>query len=454
MPTTVHYPTAWVNLYLLLEDLQQPGAGELVTLSGTPLELRVEKNSPQEADTIEVTVDLEDFPFDPRVLRAATIEAFVADAGSSDANFWRVKKPDEMRPYAVFAGVVDEPESTFDDEHRTFRLKGRDYTAYFLDAEMEPGDISYIREGKKLSFAQVLRELLDQREATQAIEIDDRDGLAAKLFPADYKVRSGEGKKGARQSRDGETIWDVVQELALEAGVIVYVELDKVVVREPATIFGSEIDEERLLTWTLGGDVLSLVQTRSLGRQHGINVLVTSYDPDAKKTLRALSPEDAGQEEKEEIAVSGVADAGRAVKSKKRAQVRPFVVRGIREQSQLQRIADQIREQLRHHELEGVLTTVAMVDSRGKPATDFTYGDPVILQLSDTVQGIGFKPVEAQIQDLVAKGYPQQAAQGLALALDRFKVPFYLHRASYRFSTSSGFELEVEFRSRKQVELA
>jgi hypothetical protein len=448
---TVHYPTAWVNLYLLLEDFGQPGAGELITLSGTPLDLRVEKNSFQEADTAEITLDLEDFPFDPRVLRAATVEVFLADAGGIDTHFWRVKNPLEMRPFAVFAGVLDEPTSKFDDDHRRFTLRCRDYTAYFLDAEMEPGELSFKREGRKLSFVELLRDLLDQRETTRALAIEDRDGIGAKIFPADYKVREGEGKKGARRTREGETIWDVVQQVALEAGVIVYVELDRVVVREPATIYGDEIDTERLITWTLGRDVMKLEQSRRLGRQHGINVLVTSYDPDAKKTLRALAPKDAGQEEKKEIAVSGLGDMGRAVRSSARAHVRPFVVSGIREQSQLQRIADQLHEQLRHHALEGTLDTDAMADGNGRPVQAFAYGDPFVIELSDSAQGFGFEPTEKQIRDLVAKGYPEKDAKSLALSLDRLRVPYYLHRATYTFSSENGFDLSLELRSRKQV---
>jgi len=470
MPGKVIYPTAWINLYLLLDDFGQPEPDRLITLSGTPIELHVEKNAYTEADTVEVVLDLEDFPFDPRIIRGATVEAFAADAEQVDdaATFWRGKSMDELRQLALFAGVIDEDEATFDEKHRHIRLKGRDYTAFMLDAEMPVPTLAWVKDGKRLSFRELIRVILDKRKTTENLVVEVRGDLP-EICPAEYKRRadkqttSGKAttdKTSKRKTRDGETIWDVIQEIALEAGLIVYVDLDTVVIREPATIFGTKLDERRLVTYTLGSDVASLVKTRMLGRQSDIGVLVTSFSNGVSRFARSFEGSKAAASGvRKEVAASGLgASAGNRIVDTEKSDathLRRFVVRGIEDQTQLQRIADQLSQLIRHHEMEGTLETAELVDSSGRGVQRIGYGDPLVLELSDAVQSIGFKPLEQQIQDLASKGYTKPQASKIALSIERLQVPFYVHKVSYDFSTrdAEGFKCSIDIRSRKQVDL-
>lgn len=452
----LHYPTAWVNVSLLLEDFGQPDPDRAIALAGHPLEFNVTINAFNQADTAKVTIGLEEWPLSPRLLRGGTVHVFLADAETMvDERFWLSKTPDEMRELAVFAGVVDEPRVTIDDRRRRVELKCRDYTAYFLDATVEGDSITYVEGGRKLSFEEVLQNLLDQRDTTRALAIDYQADV---IYPADYKRRGDDPKLGRRRKKHGETVWEVVTELALEAGFVVYVDLDTVVVREPQTIFVGGGDPETRVRYVLGGSEASvsrLVTSRDLGRQHGINVTVTSYDPDAKRTLVARSPLQPEDEPKETLEPAKIGQLSRKKNAKKTTQRtdRPFVVRGISSQVQLQRIADQLREQLRHHEMEASIESRDMVDANGRPVQKLRYGDPVEIALGADLTSVIAKPAEEQVRDLLAIGYEDEDARSIALGLERLQVPFYVHRANHRFSSRRGYELDLEVRSRKQVDL-
>jgi len=455
----IFHPSAWANLYVRLENFGQSSPDELVHVSGVPLRFTVERNPYNKADTAEIFVDFEDLPLDSRILRGATVELFFGDTGQlfeRASDYWLAQDSDALREQAVFLGVVDTTKAVVDDDHRKITLSCRDYTAYFLDAEIAGDEITYVDRGRRLSFREVLERVVSQRDTTSAMEVV-LDG-APEIFPADYLRRGDDPVLGKRHARNGETVWDAIQEIAFSAGLIVYVELDRIIVREPRTLYiDGETDAGRLTRWTLGLDVRSLGMSRDLGRQHGINVQVTSYDPDAKRTLIARSPENPEDEPDLRVPAAKIGTAAKARRGKKtvRTTFRPYVVRGIEDQAHLQRVADQIREQLRHHELEVEIEANDLVDSEGRRTTALGYGDPVQVAIARPLFSVLSEPVEAQVRRLLALGYDADAAGSIALALDRLRTPFYLHRVTHRFDgrQGGGYAITIEARSRKEIDL-
>ena len=450
------YPTAWIQFDIALEDFGQPDPSRIITLSGEPASVRVERNAFNEADTAEVVLDFEDFPFDPRIVRGGIVQVFLADAGEVNQNFWPARTAEQLRDLIVFVGVIDRISSTFNDKHRQFRVEARDYTAYFLDAEIgvtAHASFDFKRNGEPMSLVEIIETVVQdpKRPQTHEIEVEVRDGIPD-IFPADYMKRGGTEKVGSRLSRNGETIWGFFTELALYAGVIVYVELDKIVIRRPRTLFVDGVDSERLSTWTVGQNVMSLVKRRALGRQTGIKVIVTSYDPDTKKTRRAEQGEDVALAT--ELVAPKVGNTSRTVEEPPARSVRLITVRGITSQPQLDEIAEQYFELLRHQEMEAVVKTHEMRDSTGRPVQQLCYGDPVTFQISDSAEGFGFIPIEAQVRHLIERGYSPETAEAVTVSLDRMRVPFYVHRVEYQYDSAQGFELELEMRSRRQVDLS
>lgn len=443
------FPTTFARLDLLLEDFGTGEASEVVTLEGPVVEFQVERNPYNEADTFELTVDWEDFPLDPRIVRAGTAEIHFADAEAIDELYWSRLGPEEVRATTLHIGVIDEIEGELDDQWRRTRLKGRDYTAFLLDSEPPADFVLTLKADKTLT--EYVREFLDLDPPGTMKRIGIRlvEGTTDPV-PFDYKSE----KK--REVKDGESWWDILQELAFDAGLLLYVELDEVVLRAPKELYDARSSTEEPWRWTLGSDVKAFRPRRVLARQHGVNVRVTSYTPDLPGgKLEAIHPKNPLRAEKAQVDASPVGSAEKTTSTEKEVTFSQFTVRGITDLRQLERIAEQVWEQLRHQEFEGSLETDALVDSSGRNVAAMKYGDPVVLDVQETLRSFQALTTEAQVRALQQRGYASGEAQRIAQAISFLSVPFYLHKATHRFSSEGeeGYSLEVEVRARKQVDL-
>jgi hypothetical protein len=462
---TVLYPTALVVVHLLPELGQE--TPDMITFATVPRRLKVEKNDIQSADTIEFELDLEDFPLDPRIIRAVTVEAFIADAGGTGP-FWESLRTDvaTLRKYAIFAGIIDEVTSQIDSD-RVVTMKGRDYSAYLLDAELESKELVY---GSK-TLVQIIRDLLDQRETTKAIQIETRGDGIERLVPRTYMIRGDAPKIRSvktlkerdtlhRKKQEGNTAWEVIQEMALLGGVVAYIELDTLVLADPATLNVDDPSSARETHFTLGREIDSYSPCRRMGRRTGVRVIVSSWDVEAGKTRRAGSPKgilegklgvlDAGQDQ---ISAAPLGSAGKAIRVN--AHARPYVVRGIRDQNQLQAIADCIRVQLEHHEMDVSVDVMRLSDSNGKPLQDLRYGDPVAIDIDANFPSSLASPIEDQIARLLSLGYPVADAEALTKAVNQLHVPYWLNGATYSFTEEEDDSLRVtlSLRSRRPIEV-
>jgi hypothetical protein len=459
VPTAL-YPTALVVVHLLPELGQE--TPDMITFATVPRSLKVEKNDIQSADTIEFELDLEDFPLDPRIIRAVTVEAFIADAGSTDP-FWESIRTDvaTLRKYAIFAGIIDEVTSQIDTD-RVVTMKGRDYSAYLLDAELESKELVY---GSK-TLVQIIRDLLDQRETTKAIQIETRGEGIDQIIPSKYMTRGDAPKIRSvktlrerdtlhRKKQEGNTAWEVIQEMALHGGIVAYIELDKLILATPATLNVDDPSSPRELHFTLGREIDSYSPCRRMGRRTGVRVRVCSWDVEQGKTRQAFSPRlsdltDSGQDQ---IPATPLGSQGKPTRFNVHA--RPYVVRGIRDQNQLQAIADCIRVQLEHHEMDVSVDVMRLSDSNGKPLQDLRYGDPVVIDIDANFPSSLASPVEDQIARLLSLGYPVADAEALTKAVSQLHVPYWLNGATYSFTEEEDDSLRVtlSLRSRRPIEV-
>jgi hypothetical protein len=460
---TVLYPTALVVVHLLPELGQN--TPDMITFATVPRSLKVEKNDIQTADTIEFELDLEDFPLDPRIIRAVTVEAFIADAGNTDP-FWETIRTDvaTLRKYAIFAGVIDEVTSQIDTD-RVVTLKGRDYSAYFLDVELESKEIAY---GTK-TLVQIIESIVhDPRRPTTAnIQIELRGDGIDKLVPANYMIRGNAPKirtVKTLKERDtnhlkrqhGNTAWEVIQEMALHGGIVAYIELDKLILATPATLNIDDPLSAREVHFALGRDIDSYSPSRRMGRRTGVRVLVSSWDPEQGETHQAFSPKrsDLKNSGLDKIPAAPLGGEGKPVRVITDHR-RPYVVRGIVDQNQLQAIADCIRIQLEHHEMDVSVDTLRLNDSNGKPLQDLRYGDPVVIDIDANFPSSLASSVEDQIARLLSLGYPVADAQALTKAVNQLHVPYWLNGATYEFQEAEDDSLRVTLglRSRRPIDV-
>lgn len=453
-PPVYQFPQAYVRFELIVDDVGQDDPKALIPLAGFPSEVSVVWNNYQEADTASVTVAFDDFPFEPRILVGGVVEVFLDDAEQIDPGHFPRMTGSQLKERCIFAGMIDKVEGVFDEAGRRSILECRDYTAFLLDASPEAGEIEF---GNKTLY-DILRGLLDARDSTKRIEIDDRDGVAASVRPSEYMVRGseagGEDDTSTFKVEEGDSVWDVMQRLWLAAGLIGYIDLDQLVIRRPTTLYKGEAPPAGSAMYLLGGNLLSATFSREMGRRTDIHVRVTSYNPDTGETLTAVSPK--VSELRAEAGAPRVASAPVASGKKTKTsvvQVTPYVVNGITSPEHLQRVADELRESLIHHETEIRVSTKSLYDAQAKPVVSLKYGDPVVVGLSDTLDSILVKPAAEQIQDLLDRGWQQADAKKLADALSSLEVPPYLHEARIDFDAKSGVSIELTLRTRQEVRL-
>jgi len=456
----VRYPTAWCRIQLKLEDFGQGNAEDLLVLEYIPLEAKVTKNSFDEADIFRVKIDFEEFPLDPRIIEGASCEIYMAGSDGLDADFWEKQSLDFMREHCEIIGVVDSIKGGIGEEGRITELTGRDYTAYFLDAQVDVTPVSYLAEDgvTKLTFVEVIEKVLAQRPTTEAITIRDPD-LVEKIYPGDYKQGGDDPKTAKRKKKKKETVWEALRDIAIEAGHVIYVDLDEIVIRKPRTIFvGEPQDQSKWLRFTIGYDVKEFHPSRKMGRQQGIRVRCTSFLDQDHKRLVAVYPE-AGFTKTEikakKIKAEGFQGGGTGENAVPSLTFRSYVFRGIKTEDHLKRIAKELYALVSHHELEGSFTTEEMVDSNGKPVWAIRYGDPITFGVAESLASIITLDMEAQIAVLVEYGYGEEAARALMLSIDQASVPFYIHSVMHEFRVEDegGFTMTAEIRSRRQVDI-
>ena len=172
----VRYPAAKVRIQVRFEDfkatpvlpplLPKPGTGpeafglgvvhdipigtfKSVGFDIVPLNFTVEKNSPRKADTAKVELLYRQLPFNPQILKAATIQVFAGMVSSED--FARACGPTgaqglllpDVVPQGwafagqsneIFRGFIDDWTAIFESTER-IELTARDCTGFLLDAE-------------------------------------------------------------------------------------------------------------------------------------------------------------------------------------------------------------------------------------------------------------------------------------------------------------------------------
>lgn len=462
----VFAPQVMMRLHLLLDDFGQDGADELLEAVELPIaEYEVERNPHSEADTAELTVSIEDLPLDPQVVRGATVEVYQGASDSLDPSFWSRADLSVEGGLALFVGVVDEMEANYAEGKWQAKLRCRDYTAYFLDVDVDPNPVSFVGAGgRKKTLLEVVEAMVHppgddeatavRRARTAAIEVDDRDGAAAALYPADYMARK-DGATQDRGARANESAWEALQEVVTTGGLVAYIEHDRLVLRRPSTLYLPDANADPIV-WTLGYDVEEFTTHRNLARQTAVNVLCISYLPSedrvGRRRIEARWPDPPIVDAKPVAATPGD-DSTQAVASAGSITFRPFVVRSVDSESHLREIARQLYERIGHEEVDASFSTRSMTDSLGRSVTTMTYGDTVRVDRSETLRSIHAQSAEERARHLLSIGYTPAQAAAIAHATDRLEVPYYLHRMVHRYSSDSGYECRVEVRARRDVEL-
>lgn len=438
------YPQAIATLRVLWEDFGDKASAALKEPYSLETEIkrgRVTINSYTEADTFEIELDYKTFPFDPRAIKACQVEVHMENRKTLyDAS----RNLDLIKPTAentIFQGFADEDQMAFDDSTRTIRLRGRDFTSLFVDA---PWRATALPLDKPVD--QILSDILTTLKAAGDITVDNRTGVITLPILAQYYPDFGGTQSGKRNARKNETYWDVIQDIVQKAGLIAYIELDKLVLTKPRNLF----DANQSVRFVMGKNLKNLEITRKLAKQKGFNVEVRSVVGKqvlvAKIPLEAKNIEGAGIE----VLIDKQGVRGR-VEDKEPAPYLTFFVANVTSKNHLIEVGEKVFEELGRQQIEGRFTTMDMeAPTDNQECFDLLKlrnGTPirVVIDVDDLQQIKQQATVAQRIRYLKARCYPESIAKIFAETMGKFSTPFYTRSVEYSIDSETGFKIDVDF---------
>lgn len=464
---TFYYPQAAVSLRILLENngSSDPRLNQEYSINITPKSLRVTINDYTKADTFSMELDYKNFPFDPRTIRAVGVTIFMEDQKSlfdTDAKQFKTIEPKSSTASsasnAIFLGFADEDAINFDENDRTVTLEGRDYTALMLDEPYNDKAPISMTTNLENVIAGLLLRLKSTREIQVLVDpkIDDLPTLAQ--FYPDFNPLSG-----ARSKRRTETYWDVIQDLASKAGLIIFIELDKLRITKPNALY----DREDLKQFVWGKNIKRLSFKRKLGRMKNFNVGVRSLNMEKKEVLQAIIPADSSVSwsltngiPQKTIQTERLLPNGET--EKKDAPIIMFRIPDVANKEALVAIGESLFEELGRQQIEGTLETNDMCTIEGDvgnsslaenatgvefDVTKIRNATPIEIGIDQgDISAIGkLKTPAERTKYLVQRCYDPFIAAIFAETMGKFGTIFYTRAVDFKFDGTNGFSMSLDF---------
>jgi len=462
----VYYPQAAITLRVRWEtfgDENDPLLSKQTVIRVNPRQLTVNINDYTEADKFSCEIDYKNFPFDPRSLRSIGVTIHVQDMGSlfdRDGNRTRLEpSQDEI----LFLGFVDEETIRFDDSSRTVKFSGRDFTSLLVDQPyFTQSQKGFEQEGRakgplllRRPVDLIISDLLSELPQTQDIEVVNRTGEDLPVLAKDAKDH--EKTSGQRNTKKKESYWDAIQSLARSVGLIAYIELDKLIITKPRALY----DATQAKQFIFGKNLKKLSYKRKVGRVQEFNVAVRAFDFDNKQMILVKIPEQASDAFarrigvlQQEVKLTKLDTRGKEVEAEP-APYLSFLVPNVKSFEQLQAIGESVFEELGRQQLEGEMETKDMIVSFGTEqnpvefdVTKLRIGTPLRIEIDDERDLKKIRRLEsneARTNYLIQRGYRNDVARALAVALGRFNPIFYTKAVEFQFDSENGFSTRVDF---------
>lgn len=485
---------------------EQLGQFQAIGIDMVPHSASIELNSYRVADTAKCTIALRDLPFDPRIIRAATLQIFGGTFTSSEYSEAMTNNEVLLLPDAVpegrgeagqsnelFRGFVDEWEMSLDAEGKdTISITARDTTGPLLDEEIPE---QFLQDLPDLPL-DVLIQLLLTGDGIPQQQLSRRYGLPgfrgivvlneSSMVPLptvsqirhptyfDSKRTTKKGRKRPPANLQKQSYWDVITDLCVSAGFIVYIRpgtkpvvlpglgavlpAAEIVISDPRTYYGDaapsgiDLSAQRLLIY--GINVKSLRVRRKIGGVKVPSIEVRSFDPVTGLRLSARYPP----------LIRGKTNRARVGLGDKE-EVKVFLldeISGPGALPQLEAAARSIYDQMGRGEMEVEVTTkhlsaleTYLDDGIEADLFRLRPGDPVAIEVNNALIDTGqvsahtlftSAGIDARIASMIASGIPEAAATLAATAMDNpfLQTTFRTSRIHWQWDHNAGWEAQVE----------
>jgi len=458
-----------------------------------PISAQWHMNGVRQADTLSMTVQWRDFPFDPRAIRSLAVKYFLGCVSADDAdrgNRGEVRAnatvggdsllfstvPDtytdpfgKPRTNLRFEGFADEGKISLDESSGSVSFEFTDNTSMLIDQPAPPRltvsakqPIDRAIAGYLAAFPQMRGLSVEYRPKTD----DDDKPVLGKVLSATAKAKKDEGPTPAGSAKL--TVWDYLTDVCGSIGHIVRVEGTTIVIQRARTLYGGQYrrPDDPFTGREISGQGAPplLISTRMYG--YGINVQgleigrawrqrettnieVRSYDNDRKKTIIARFPEKN--------------DRVKSLHPGNAAELKFEVhrVSGITDQKTLKIVAQNIFEGKNRNEMGVVLETPNLGsfggDNLDPDALDLREGDPVRVEIVRQPDDVGANTIldlqRGLASQIVALGFPQDVADAYEKARSRLAFPttFRVKSGLFDWQNDKGVTMKLELTNYVEV---
>lgn len=454
---SVAYPQAAVVLRVIWEDFgtEAPALQNTYTLEILPKRISVRLNNYREADEFDIEMDYRTFPFDPRLIRSCQVSIHVENMKSLVDENGATRKIKPLAPdtgpdhNTVLTGFVDTIEIEHDDDSKMVKMRGRDFTSLYVDTPWTLKTVSYAQPVDK-----VIADIIKGLPTTGDIQVENRTGKAE--LPTLSKVAPDLGElSGKRNSQKKENYWEVIQEIAAKSALIIFIELDKLVITDPTVL----TEPAKAVNFIYGHNIKNISFERKVGRMKGFNVRVRAIIGKEVKVIDIPRQAKTLDIKGRDIMVAKQTSKGTKVQDEK-AETAPFMsfaVTDIVDEAALIAQGEKIFIEMSRQQIEGKFTTYEMTSFDGdKKVIDLTKirnGAAVSIEINpqDMKEMQRASTPEERMKYLVARNYAPQAAAAIAENFGRFSTPFYVRDVEMSFESERGWKLEVSFINRIEV---
>jgi len=359
----------------------------------------------------------------------------------------------------LFVGYADKEAIEFNETSRTVSIEGRDLTSLFTDAK-------YLGKPVALTVPVniVIENLVKQQDSTKSMEVIN-------LLDEDLPILSKLGSDLSTTSslvnpKRNSSFWDMIQDIIDRAGLICYVDRDKLVINKPRNLF----KKQKVKNFIYGKNLSKLSLERELGRHKGFNILVRSMNLKDKKLYEAKIPKDSGREDLGggiEVTIPQLDSKGKKIDPQKPAPYLTHNIADVFSKEKLIEIGESIYEELSRQQIEGSLETKEMeipetpylkdkegsytpFSSRESEPVNFSTirngtAIQIFIDISDLEKIRTISSMQERKKYLRLQGFSSKVSSALAESLNRASYTFYTKSVNFRIDQDSGFSMDIKF---------
>ena len=426
----VYFPEARVVVRAIVENFSE--SNRPIDFPVIPKSLQIVRNSYKQPDSWNVEFDAKDFPIPPSLLRAAQVSIYLYNNQGLTIN-----RTIATQDTPAIVGLIDSVETEFSSDGRSVRFEGQDYTALFTEHKFNRR-----RNLTNLRLDQAIDSLRKEVDITNQMRLVTEIPFPVSQLPVIGRSVSRTNRRGF-PIKPGDNYWNVMYDLALKHGFILFVrDLDLVLATPNSIIEESTRDTSRTFRLSWGKNIEQISVSRQMGKERVPQIEVISYDEKDRKPIVGRFPE------RRQKVTMGVGT--------KRNEVIVSVLRGITDEAILRRLAEVQYTLLARTEQTVEFSTRELVDEGDADLLFLRTGDSFFVAFDPfNAEELRRQPAAQRAQWLVDRGFTPQAANVFANhfeQLNTFKRPFYVREANIEWSHDSGLTLSANVANFVNVE--